>query len=182
MGRLLYINGAPGVGKLTIARALAPNLKARVLDNHAVYNVGFALADFRSPAFYNAVRAVRAVAYDLILQAPETETVILTAADFIDSDWGRENWQAVQQLAADRRWPFYPIALYCEPSEHRRRIVNEGRAGRGKLQDASAVNAMVDRPLAEGRGPHSLRLDITDITAADAASSISAWVHQPIGE
>lgn len=182
MGRLLYLNGPPGVGKLTIARALAANLKARVLDNHAIYNVGFALADFRSPAFYNAVRAVRAVAYDQILQAPNTETVILTAADFIDSDWGRENWQAVQQLAADRRWPFHSIALYCEPSEHRRRIADEGRAGRGKLQDASAVDAMKDRPIAEGRGPRSLRLDLTDMTAADAASTISAWVYQATGE
>jgi predicted kinase len=182
MGRLLYINGAPGVGKLTIARALATDLKARVLDNHAIYNVGFALADFRSPAFYNAVRAVRAASYDQILRAPDTESVILTAADFIDNDWGRENWQAVEKLAADRRWLFFSVALYCEPSEHRRRIADEDRARRGKLQDANAVDTMIDRPIAEGRGSRSLRLDITDMTAIDAASYISAWVLQPTGD
>jgi predicted kinase len=182
MGRLLYINGAPGVGKLTIARVLAENLKARVLDNHAIYNVGFALADFRSPAFYDAVRAVRAASYDQILRAPDTETIILTAADFTDSNWGLENWQAVQQLAADRRWPFYSIALYCEPSEHRGRIVSEDRAGRGKLQDAGTVELLTRRPLAEGLGPKSLHLDITHMTAGDVAAHIAVWVHRLTGE
>jgi hypothetical protein len=112
------------------------------------------------------------------LQATGSEAVILTAADFIDNDWGRENWQAVEQLAANRCWPFFSITLYCEPSEHRRRIVDERRAARGKLQDASAVDARMERPIAEGHGSHSLRLDITDMTAADAASFISEWVHQ----
>lgn len=95
MGQLIYINGAPGVGKLTIARLMAEQLNVRLIDNHAIYNVGFALTDFRSAAFYAAVRAVRTAAYDQILHLPEHEIVILTAADFDDSDWGRENWQAV---------------------------------------------------------------------------------------
>jgi len=57
MGRLIHINGAPGVGKLTIARIMAPRLNARLLDNCAIYNVAWALTDVRSPIFYSAVRA-----------------------------------------------------------------------------------------------------------------------------
>lgn len=55
MGMLVYINGAPGTGKLSIVRQMAKCLEARVLDNHAIYNVGFALTNFRSPAFYEAL-------------------------------------------------------------------------------------------------------------------------------
>lgn len=182
MGRLVYINGAPGVGKLTIARALAEMLDGRVLDNHAVYNVGFALADFRTPAFYDAVRAVRTASYDQIMRISDEKTIILTAADFADSEWGRENWQAVERLAAGRRWPFYQIALYCEPSEHRHRIVSDDRAIRGKLQDAGGVDLLSRRPLAEGNGLPSLRLDITNMTASDAAAGIAAWINRSMGE
>lgn len=40
---IIVLNGYPGVGKLTIGRKLAPVLRGRLLDIHAVYNVAFAL-------------------------------------------------------------------------------------------------------------------------------------------
>jgi predicted kinase len=176
MGQLIYINGAPGVGKLTIARLMAEHLNARVLDNHTIYNVGFALTDFRSAAFYAAVRAVRTAAYDQILSLPGHEIVILTAADFDDSDWGRENWQAVTQLAGERQWPFYVITLTCEPDEHRRRIISEDREGRGKLRDADAVIRLSQRPLIQGRGDRKVTLDTTNMTATDASEHLLIWM------
>lgn len=179
MGMLIYINGAPGVGKLTIARQMAKRLKARVLDNHAIYNVGFALTDFRSPAFYDAVRAVRTVAYDQILRLPDNEVVILTAADFDDSQWGRENWQAVAHLADERRWSFFAITLHCLPSEHVRRIVNEDRGRLGKLRDAKAVATMATRPLIQADGRRNTELDITMMAAEDAALRIIEWMNTP---
>lgn len=179
MGRLLYINGAPGVGKLTIARQMAKRLNARVLDNHAIYNVGFALTDFRSPAFYDAVRAVRTTAYEQILLLPDNEIVILTAADFDDSEWGRENWQAVVRLAEERRWPLYSIVLRCDPAEHRRRIIDIDREGRGKLRDADAVATMTMRPLARADGSRCMELDVTLMAAEDAALRLVEWMGNP---
>jgi hypothetical protein len=65
---IIHMNGYPGVGKLTIGRELCRILNGRLLDNHSVYNVAFALTEFRSDAFYETVRAVRAIAYDRILR------------------------------------------------------------------------------------------------------------------
>lgn len=180
MGMLIYINGAPGVGKLTIARQMAKRLKARVLDNHTIYNVGFALTDFSSPAFYDAVRSVRTAAYEQILRLPDSEIVILTAADFDDSQWGRENWQAVAHLADERRWPFFSIILRCHPAEHVRRIVNEDREGIGKLRDAEAVATMAVRPLIQAEGRRNTELDITMMAAEDAALHIIEWMNLPV--
>ena len=67
---LVHINGYPGVGKLTIGRALADQLGAKLLDNHSVYNVAFALTEFKSPEFYDTVRAVRAIAFSRVLALP----------------------------------------------------------------------------------------------------------------
>jgi cytidylate kinase len=60
---ILQINGWPGVGKLTVGRIIAKELGGRLLDNHTIYNPAFALTEFRSPAFYDTVRAVRDVAF-----------------------------------------------------------------------------------------------------------------------
>ncbi|MCI4589233.1 hypothetical protein MOK15_03840 [Sphingobium sp. BYY-5] len=177
MGRLIHINGAPGVGKLTVAQIMAQRLQARILDNHTIYNVGFALADFGTSAFFDVVRAVRTVAYERILELPDDETIIFTAADFDDSDWGRESWQAVEQLAVSRGWPLFTISLLCNPAEHRMRIVDEGRKGRGKLQDASAVDRLGQRPLIMRAGPLSMQLDTTGLTADRAAAQLTDWIE-----
>lgn len=176
MGKLIHINGAPGVGKLTIARHMANQLNARVLDNHAIYNVAFALTEFRSPAFYDAVRASRSAAYEQILRLPDNETVILTDAYFDDTDWGRESWRTIEQLADRRRWPFFSVALLCEAIEHRGRIVSAERAGRGKLQDASYVDRAITRRLIERDKGFSKRLDITGLSADGAASLLIDWI------
>jgi hypothetical protein len=177
MGRLVHINGPAGVGKLTIARIIAPKLGARLLDNHGIYNVAFALTEFRSPQFYDAVRASRAAAYDRILRMADDETVILTDAYFDDPAWARESWQAIEQLAGQRRWPLLTIARSCDPAEHSRRIVSEERELRGKLRDASYVDRAITRPLFERTGTFSTRLDVTHRSAEDAAATLAEWVN-----
>ena len=56
---LVHINSYPGVGKLTIGRILAEQIAGKLLDNHSIYNIAFALTEFRTPEFYDTVRAVR---------------------------------------------------------------------------------------------------------------------------
>jgi predicted kinase len=173
---LIHLNGAPGVGKLTIARSLAERGGARLLDNHATHNVAFALTEFRSPEFYDTVRAVRAVAYDRARQLPATIPVILTDAFFDDSAWGRESWAAMLDLAAARAARLFTIALMCEPQEHRRRIIGEDRAAKGKVRDIAYVDTASERRLLERPGDDSLRLDITHLAADAAASRIATWM------
>lgn len=178
MGKLIYINGAPGVGKLTIARCLARHLSARILDNHAIYNVGFALADFGSEAFFDAVRAVRAAAYQQISRLSGEQAVILTAADFHDNLWGQENWNAVADLAVDRKWPLFAVSLRCSPVEHRNRMVSEDRERRGKLRDADAVARLSLRPLVQLTGSRILEMNVTNLSAEEAAVKIAEWMDR----
>ena len=85
---IVHINSYPGVGKLTIGRALADLTGGKLLDNHTVFNVAFALTQFKSPAFYDTVRAVREIAYQRILDLPDGVPVILTNWYSQDSAWG----------------------------------------------------------------------------------------------
>jgi hypothetical protein len=172
---IIHLNGAPGVGKLTIGRLLAAHLKARLLDNHAIHDVAFALTEFRSAEFYETARAVRTVAYDRIVRLPPSMSIILTDAFFEDSAWGRESWDDVLSLAERRKAPLLAVCLSCDPDEHRRRIVSPDRAAKGKVQEAGYVDRCIGRMLMQLGGPQSLSLDVTQVSPREAASHIATW-------
>src|SRR5262245_13667762 len=136
---LVHINGYPGVGKLTIGRALATKLGAKLLDNHSVYNVAFALTEFRSPQFHETVRAVRDIAFRRVLELPATQPVILTTWDSQGSAWGEENWDAVIALARRRASPLAVVLLACSPYENARRIQSSGRDSMRKPRGTELV-------------------------------------------
>src|SRR5262245_11675498 len=110
---IVHINSYPGVGKLTIGRALADLIGGKLLDNHSVFNVAFALTEFRSPAFYDTVRAVREIAYQRILDLPRAVPVVLTNWYSQGSAWGEENWDRAIALAKQRHCPLNVVILTC---------------------------------------------------------------------
>lgn len=173
---IIHLNGAPGVGKLTIGRLLAARLQARLLDNHAIHDVAFALTEFRSPEFYETVRAVRTVAYDRIVRLPSAVAVVLTDAFFEDSAWGGESWNEVLSLAERRDTTLFAVCLTCNPDEHRRRITSAERAAKGKVLDPAYVDRCVGRKLVQLEGSEHLSLDVTRLTPEVAASHIASWV------
>lgn len=171
---LLHLNGWPGVGKLTIARLLRDRFGARLLDNHTVFNAAFALAEFRSPEFYAAARSIRDAAYDAARNVPASVPIIMTNA-LSNSDWGRENWDAIKSLANGRKAKLFQVTLECEEREQARRMTTAERAYLGKLTDPGAWS-LRGRDLLEQGADAILRLDNTDLSAADSADRIFDWI------
>jgi hypothetical protein len=95
---IININSWPGVGKLSVAVRLQQRIGRRPLDNHTIFNVGFSLCDFRSPEFYEAVRAVRRIAFAVAIKLPSSVPILLTSA-YANTPFGRENWAAMRELA-----------------------------------------------------------------------------------
>lgn len=75
---IIVLNGYPGVGKLTIGQELISRISGRLLDIHSVYNVAFALTEFKSPEFIETVEKIEAIAHDLIRKLPAEMPVVLT--------------------------------------------------------------------------------------------------------
>jgi hypothetical protein len=174
---IIHINSYPGVGKLTIGRHLAELLNGKLLDNHSIYNVAFAVTEFRTPTFYQTVRAVRDIAYARVLELPATIPVVLTNWYSQDSAWGAENWDEVIALARRRRCPLLVVILTCSPEENARRIESNERATKRKPQDSELVSAnRVGRPLLDHGGDALLRLDVTSLSAQTAAQRIAEWI------
>lgn len=174
---LVHINSYPGVGKLTIGRALADQIGGKLLDNHSIYNIAFALTEFRSPSFYDTVRATRNLAYQRVLTLPATTPVILTNWYSKGSAWGEENWDEVISLARRRPSTLAVVILSCSPDESVRRIQSSGRDAMRKPRDVTLVNGNRDgRPLIDRGGDRLLHLDVSHLSAESAAAAIAKWL------
>src|SRR5215470_13692660 len=117
---LVYLVGFPGSGKLTVARALAGPLNAKVVDNHWINNPIFGLVDNDRVssfpvAIWDQIDKVRDAVLTTIatISRPET-SFILTHAGYDDQPDDRDIYDAIAATAARRSAVFVPVVLTCD--------------------------------------------------------------------
>lgn len=174
---ILHINSYPGVGKLTIAKQLAGQIGAKILDNHSIYNVAFALTEPKSDEFYETVRAVRSIAYKRVETLPIATPVILTNAHAVDSKWGNVCWDEAVALARRCGRDHNVVILECSREENARRIQGADREIMRKPRDPALFRQQpVDRSLIDRDADALLRLDVTEMSADQSANQIEEWL------
>ncbi|MEO1223304.1 MAG: AAA family ATPase [Pseudomonadota bacterium] len=175
---LVVLNGYPGVGKLTIGIELIRLIDGRLLDIHSVYNIAFALTEYRTEAFYDTVRAVQSIADERVLALPPEVPIVLTEILTKGSDWADECWRRLMTLAEARR-PLCMVHLRCDLEENKRRIHSEGRRLTRKPRDpAMAERNQEGGAVLMGRDiANYLALDVTKLSAYHAASEIASWLE-----
>ena len=152
-------------------------IDARILDNHSIYNVAFALTEFKTLAFYDTVRAVRKIAYDRVVDLPTETPLILTNAHATDSDWGNESWDEAIALARRTGRSHHVVVLECSREENARRIQGLDREERRKPRDPAMFRQTPeDRELMSRDAAALLRLDVTHLTADQSAKKIADWL------
>ncbi|KAJ3486928.1 hypothetical protein NLG97_g6517 [Lecanicillium saksenae] len=186
-GQFVWINGLPGVGKLTVARALHALLtpdKSTLVDNHSLIDQVTLARDHPD---YNAERArVRDAAYAAVVH-PTTDAesacgskeqqlarVVIFTDFFTAGTLGTEWSQAHQAAAVKGGRPFLPIYLVCEREENLRRVElpERGRAGRIKLMDVKLVSKFMNETKIyrfEGLG---VEIDVTSRKPEETAQLI----------
>lgn len=182
---ILSINGWPGVGKLTVGSQLAGRLNGRLLDNHTLINVAKALTDYGTPAYYDAIRSVRQIAFGHILALPAHVPVVLThvLATGGPFQFAEEHWKSIRGLATERGAKLLSVTLDCDPAEQARRIVSIERRALKKMHDpAQIIGLREGRSLLDYGADFSVTIDNTGITAADCADQIIAWAQSTLSE
>ena len=176
---LINLNGWPGAGKLTVGRILAEKLGGRLLDNHSILNLASVLTRVGAPQYYETARAIRAIAFDRILELPSQFPFVLTnvVARGGTSGFLEENWQTIIELANRRGCHLYSATLTCSPAENARRIVSEERALNKKIRDPAILADLTrTRVLFDDGATYKKTFDSTDFTPEQSANQILSWV------
>jgi hypothetical protein len=175
---IVYLIGYPGVGKLTIAKALCQSTGARLVDNHMANNPIFSIigADGVTPipeAAWDRVKAVRDAFFDTILHvAPRAFSFVLTNV-LLEDDGDKVLFEQVENLAGQRGSLFVPVILHCEGREHYKRVSAPGRAEHYKEVRPSSLKKLIDEhPLLSIVHPHRLALDTTGLSPQQAAGRV----------
>ncbi|WP_161862259.1 AAA family ATPase [Algicella marina] len=134
MGWVLHLGGYPGVGKLTVARALAARTGARLLDNQTLLNPASALFDRGDAAHARLRRTVRDAVFAAAGEMGSETRLILTDAL---SEEQEALFADVAALAARLGVPLHAGILEVGRAEHAIRVAAAERKGLRKLTDAA---------------------------------------------
>jgi predicted kinase len=177
-GVIVCLVGFPGVGKLTIARALSRLIDAAIVDNHWINDPILRLlpktdAQVVPDAVWSEVAKVRGAVLETIAAfAPPGANFIFTYAGANEDPADRKAFEEYRDVAMRRAARFIAVRLTCGEDELVRRIQSPERRGR-KLMDTVEARENVRHysPL-DPRIPESLSLDVTHLAAEAAAALI----------
>ncbi|KAF5502970.1 Ribose-5-phosphate isomerase [Colletotrichum fructicola] len=177
---MVYINGFPGTGKLTVGKVLdTASDKIKLVHNHLLINPAEAVLSRDQPGYQDLRRRIRSAIFESLIHEPSTYSTLYV---FTDAQTANEAGSAVCQEykdCADRRGcEFIPITLDCDEQTNLGRLIEGGRQAEGKLIDTELLKLFrAGEDLYDFDGhPHRLRIDVSHLSPQVAASEILAHV------
>ncbi|KAF8848321.1 hypothetical protein BDZ45DRAFT_698490 [Acephala macrosclerotiorum] len=193
---VILLNGFPGAGKLTIAKALQlalpPDVPSRLVDNHVLIDLSEAIEPGRTEEHYALRKKVRDVAFSALKRLKEDNTVIIMTTCLSETPVDIARYHEHADIARARGVPLFTFNLTCDNNTNEARLCNERRkagreSGRMKLVDVDVLARIRQEYvlLDPRRTAHSdpklfhLDLDISDLSAEEAMKRIRAFIYDP---
>jgi len=165
--KLLFLHGAPAVGKLTVAKSLLRIVPGRLMDNHAAIDLARTIFDFGAPGFWELVHDVRRSAMNA---AAEHGVPLLVTTFCYAEPEDREQFGQIEAIVQRHGGKLLPVFLHCSREEALRRVGNPDRVERRKLTSGEHLIRDLDRyDLTAVPRPDCLRLD-TSINPAEVTA------------
>lgn len=182
---IFHLLGHPGVGKLTIARALAKRCRQHgmpliLVDNHLTSLPILAVLDHDGSTelpdgTWELVEEIRERVDRAICQlAPPDRSFVFTNVVVESDPRAVQTIDRVRAVARARDARYAPVLLSCDKAAHLRRVQSPERNDKRKWTNQDAVAAFVERETLL-RPPGLLELDVTDLEPERAAELILAW-------
>ena len=171
--KLIFLHGAPAVGKLTVARELATLTDARLFHNHLTVDLVSSLFPFGSEpfiqlreqiwlaAFAEAARNNLSLIFTFNPERTVRERFIQDTIDVVETAGGRVVF----------------VELTCAEDELERRLEDASRSEFGKLVSVDQYRSLQDAGAFHfPKLPPGLTLDTTSRSPAKTAESISEYI------
>ncbi|EWZ43143.1 hypothetical protein FOCG_01969 [Fusarium oxysporum f. sp. radicis-lycopersici 26381] len=183
MPRYIYINGYPGIGKLTIAKELQQLLpNSKVYHNHLLIDPIDALVERSSPGYHEMRTGLRRYVLNEIATSEYTKAKTWIFTDAREASAAGEMGAKDYEAAARKRGvSFISIVLECEIEENIRRAINPSR---NQNVDAKLTDETILRPILENETIYrfgnetELVLDVTKLSSKEAALRIKEHVDR----
>lgn len=198
---VLFLNGFPGVGKLTLAKALEYKLKLSgtpyiLIDNHKLIDPVVAIEPKRNTAHYTLRKVFRKTIFDLLVAVKEDRLVIIFTACLATSKIETlyddiEQFKEYVEMADQRGAPLAVVNVVCDLKANIKRLQSEDRVemvdGKTKLADSRILekirgqNTLLKKEEAlrcgnSGKVLH-FELDTTGLKVEEAAQKILEFLH-----
>jgi hypothetical protein len=165
--KLLFLHGAPAVGKLTVAKALLRIVPGRLMDNHAAIDLALTVFEFGAPGFWELVHDVRCSAIDAA--AEHGVPLLVTTFCYAEPD-DRVQFGQFEEIVQRHGGELLPVFLHCSREEALRRVGNPDRVARRKISSGDHLIRDLDRyDLTAVPRPDCVRLD-TGTNAAEVTA------------
>ena len=165
--KLLFLHGAPAVGKLTVAKALCRIMPGRLMHNHAAIDLALTIFEFGAPGFWELVHDVRYSALDAA--AKHGVPLLVTTFCYAEPE-DRQQFGQIGAIVQRHGGELLPVFLHCSREEALRRVGNPDRVERRKLTSGEHLIRDLDRyDLTAVPRSDCLKLD-TSINPAEATA------------
>jgi len=140
--KLVVIYGAPGVGKLTTAKALAVLTGFRMFHNHLSFDLARAVFEFPSPPFARLMQTVRLVTFEAAAREKLPGLIFTFGyASPEDDSFVQRMTQVVKRQGGELAF----VRLYCDIAMHEQRVLTEERQRFGKITDVARLRDALAR-------------------------------------
>jgi len=168
--KLIFIYGAPAVGKLTVANEIAKKTDYKVFHNHLSIDCIEPIFDFGTASFFRLIELIRV---ETIAEAArENVNLIYTFCYAKDSD--DAHVAKITETVESNGGEVCFVLLTCARGELERRVLTESRKKFGKANNLEILNEILDKydlfsPVPECE---SLQIDNTNLSPTQAAQEI----------
>lgn len=168
--KLIFIYGAPAVGKLTVANELAAQTKFKVFHNHLSIDAIEPIFLFGTKSFWKLIDLIRS---ETIVEAARVgQNLIHTFCYAKGSD--DEYVAKITKMVEENGGEICFVLLTCERSGLEKRVLEESRRKFGKANNLEILNEILDKydlfsPVPERK---SLSIDNTNLSAPETARRI----------
>jgi hypothetical protein len=167
--RLIVVHGPPGIGKDTIARALAARLGCRYLNYHRMMEEVGAVFGWATPPYLHIRDATLTAVQHSIAAAGWPEMVCTM---IFEPTVDLEGWNALFRKVDEA----LVVDLRASPTEHARRLASEARQVAGKLARMEDIGPQVESG-AFHLPPVAAQVLTVDTTGLSSEESVAAVIR-----
>ena len=173
--KLIFIYGAPAVGKLTVANEIAKQTNFKVFHNHLSIDAIEPIFDFGTKPFTRLIDLIRV---ETIAEATRENVDLIHTfcyAKDLDDEYIVKITEAVESNGGEICF----VLLTCTKSELEQRVLAESRKQFGKVNNLEILKEILDKydlfsPVPERE---SLQIDNTNLSPEVVAQKIIGHYH-----